>query len=240
MVGVEEVLAVIARSAETLIHGFEDHFVRQLGGGIPCHLSLWHIHPVLVVFNVLALDLDGGFEIIVRYFVVGGSEVLYMLGSDPWTHFGERAEPAIEVAARIGRYLHCDLVPGRRCGLEGIVERCMQFSENALERLFVDQHGHVSCIWLVMSIGLLKVVGCSRFIYQRPTPVRPVYTLISGPPLLWSWVTLAFWSPSIRIVISPFMASARWLAAIAARASSLNGEMAWAMAEPMASPKAVP
>src|SRR3990167_6345766 len=116
MVGVEEVLAVIARSAETLIHGFEDHFVRQLGGGIPCHLSLWHIHPVLVVFNVLALDLDGGFEIIVRYFVVGGSEVLYMLGSDPWTHFGERAEPAIEVDARIGRYLHCDLVPGRRCG----------------------------------------------------------------------------------------------------------------------------
>ncbi len=148
VIGIEEILGVVAGCGETGSQQTETELVGMYPGRAP-HLGEQRgIDAQLVVRDIVAIDGHGGFEVLVDDLVTVGLHRLDHPIPDPLAQARELAEPAIGVGLG-GRFDHGgDLgVLGRRLAL-GVLKVLLEAGEEGLQQRGCN-HGHgLFLLWL--------------------------------------------------------------------------------------------
>ncbi|MNI62323.1 hypothetical protein D3C85_1198380 [compost metagenome] len=148
MVGVEEILGVVAGGREASAEQTEAELVGMYPGGKAHLLEQGRIDTQLVIFNIVAIDGHCGFEVFVDDLVTMGLHRLDHSIPDPLAQARKLAKPAIGIGLG-GRFDHGgDLgVLGRRLAL-GVFKVLLEAGEEGLQQRGCN-HGHgLFLLWL--------------------------------------------------------------------------------------------
>ncbi len=131
MVCVEEVLAVVARGRRAIFQGGQQQIFRVLSRAFTHGRHQGIVNPKVVVFNVIAVDLNGQLPILVGDGVRMRRERMQDARAEPFAHAWELGHPAISVFAFGGRNLGGKLIPPGFCLL---VAFAIDSAEATIER----------------------------------------------------------------------------------------------------------
>ncbi len=140
MVGVEEVLAVVAGLSETTTEQRVDEFRRVHRGVLAQLPHQGGEQPVAVVFDALARNTYSVLEGLVLDGVVVHAQVLDHSVAEPLPERGRVTEPPILLGGITGRHGQHELVEVGLNTCEGILERRAVTDEEVPQVLLVDNH----------------------------------------------------------------------------------------------------
>ena len=181
VVGGEEVAAVIASRGETAVQQVGDQPLRVLPGFLGQGRNDGVVKAQLVVFDIVAVHLDGGFPILALHLVGLGFQGADLTVPDPFPHHGEVQEELIVHDPGVGRDRHGHLlVPGLSL-LEGGIEDRGETGIKPCQSLLIDDH-------LCTSFSVFRSFFRLRLIAFTKTPKtktkNSLYLAISIQPLV--------------------------------------------------------
>ncbi|MNT12497.1 hypothetical protein D3C72_1474250 [compost metagenome] len=117
---------VVTGGLERLVQCLKHQFIGPLLGAEPRILRLRSINPQLVVFDIVAVNLNGCLKLAVAQRVVMQRQRADHFVAHPFTQARKAIQPAVVVLAGGGRHQGRHLVPLGGGGIKSVVERGFQ------------------------------------------------------------------------------------------------------------------